>query len=288
VRRRGLSRRLRRVIVAVLIVVIVLAGAVGYAVAGLADGQARISSANKSLNTVISHQNTLNTTFHDLDSKFNGLSGDATNDPTQARALMDQFVASATSAGVSIDQDDVALVKARSNLYAKMWLTTFSRSNLDREAARVDHARKALADARAVAAGYVQDGHFLQSFIDSAADLVLLSTQAGSADVASARTTLATMQSDVAKALQLSAAPGLPPELHALMVDFQVLGTDFGKLLDAAGAGDETALATAEAAVGADATKLSSYDFNKIGSEINSYYQPLIDGFNAEMALATA
>jgi hypothetical protein len=288
VRRRGLSRGLRRAIVAVLIVVIVAAGVIGYAVAGVADGQARISTANKSLNTVVSHQNTLNTTFHDLDSKFNGLSGDATSDPAQARTLMDQFVASATAAGVSIDQDDASLVKARSNLYAKMWLTALSRSNLDREAARIDHARKALAAAKAVAGDYVQDGHFLQSFIDAAVDLELLSTQAGSADVASAEATLATMQADVAKALQLSTGPGLPPELHALMLDFKILGTDFGKLLAAAGAGDEAALATAEAAVGADASKLNSYDFNKIGAEINAFYQPMIDGFNAEMALATA
>jgi hypothetical protein len=37
-----------------------------------------------------------------------------------------------------------------------------------------------------------------------------------------------------------------------------------------------------------DANKISAYDFNKIGMEIDDFYKPLVDAFNAEMAKATA
>jgi hypothetical protein len=96
------------------------------------------------------------------------------------------------------------------------------------------------------------------------------------------------MKTHVDKALQLSTAPGLPKELHDLMVDFQSLVADFGKLLDAAAAGDLNSITAAEALVEKDANKISAYDFNKIGMEIDDFYKPLVDAFNAEMAKATA
>jgi hypothetical protein len=284
----GLSTGLRRTIVAVVAVVIVLIGIIGYAVAGFAYSSNRISGANKSLNTVISHQNSLNTTFKDIDTKFNGLSSGPTFDPKQARTLIDQFVANARSAGDQVDKDDASLVSARAILNEQQWLTVLSRGSLDKEAVRIDHARKALTNAKTVAGDYVLDGQFLQAFMDAAIDLDTLGTQSANADLPGAKATLTTMRTHVDKALQLSAAPGLPKELHDLMVDFQSLVTDFGKLLDAAAAGDLNAITSAEQSVEKDANKISAYDFNRIGTEINDFYRPLVDTFNAEMAKATA
>jgi len=266
----------------------VLIGIIGYAVAGFAFSSTRVSAANKSLNTVISHQNSLNTTFKDIDTKFNGLSNSSSFDPKQARTLIDQFVANARSAGDQVDKDDTSLVSARASLNEQQWLTVLSRGSLDKESARIDHARKALTSAKTVAGDYVLDGQFLQAFMDAAVDLDTLGTQSANADLTGAKATLTTMRTHVDKALQLSTAPGLPTELHDLMVDFQSLVTDFGKLLDAAAAGDLNAITAAEQAVEKDANKISAYDFKKIGTEIDAFYKPLVDAFNAEMAKATA
>ena len=283
-----MSKGLRTAIISIVIIVIVVIGIIGYAVTGFAYAQTRVGNADKTLNTVISHQNSLNTTFKEIDSKFNGLSSSPTFDPKQARTLVDQFVANATSAGTTIDQDNASLVTAKASLGEQQWLTTFARGNLDKESARIDHAGKALSSAKIVAADYVKDGQFLQAFLDAATDLDTLGAQSATADLTGAKTTLANMKTHVDKGLELSSAPGLPAELHALMTDFESLITDFGKLLDAAAAGNDAAVMSAETSVQADADKIGKYSFDTIGTEIDSFYKPLVDGFNAEMAKATA
>jgi hypothetical protein len=284
----GMSRGLRTTIIAAVVIVILVIGIIGYAVIGLAYAQTRVGNADKTLSTVISHQNTLNTTFKDIDTKFNGLSSSASSDPKQARTLVDQFVANATSAGTTVGQDDSSLVSARAGLGEQQWLTVVARGNLDREAGRIDHARRALSSAKIVASDYVLDGQFLLAFLDVATDINAFGAQSATADLAGAKATLTIMKTHVDAALQLSAGPGLPSELHALMTDFESLVTDFGKLLDAAAAGDDAAITSAGASVQADASKISTYKLDTISTEIDTFYKPLVDDFNAEMAKATA
>ena len=278
--------RFRGVVIATVLVVIVVIGIIGYAVAGFAYASEQAANADRTLNSVVSHQNSLNSTFKDIDTKFNSLNNGSTFDPQGALALMGQFVANATAAGATVEHDDASLVSARATLDDRPWLTVLSRGALDQEAERIDHARKALGDAKTVATGYVADGQFFEAFIKATADLDPLGAQ--SADLAGAAGTLATMKTDVDRALELSTAPGLPTELHDLMVDFQTLVTDFGNLVSAAVGGNNAATTAAEAKLAADANKISAYDFTKIGAEIDSYYKPLVDGFNSEMAQATA
>ena len=279
---------MRRTIIAVAIIAIVLIGIIGYALTGFAYAQTRIGNADRTLNTVISHQNNLNSTFKDIDTKFNALSSSSTFDPKAAHTLFDQFVANAKSAEAAIGQDDASLVAAKASLGEQQWLTVVSRGSLDKEAVRIDHARTGLSEARNIAADYVQDGQFFLSFLDSAADLETLSALSANADLGGARTTLSTLKTHVDKALQLSTAPGLPTELHALMVDFESLVTDFGKLLDAATSGDNAAITSAEMGVQTDADKISKYDFAKIGAAIGAFYKPMVEIFNAEMAKASS
>lgn len=274
--------------VAIVVVAALVIGVLGYGAAGFIYSAARISAADSTLNTVISHQNHLNTTFRSIDSQSATLKSGATFNIVQAQALIDQFVVSSQAAGKTIDDDDASLASVSGHLNDQRWLTTFSRGSLDRESSRIAHARKALTDARTVAADYVQDGHFWQALYTVLADLDKLSSQNSAGDVTGAKATVTAMKTDVDVALQRSDAPGLPPELHSLIVDFQTLVGDFGKLLDAVAASDDAGIASSEQAVQADAAKVGGYDFDKIGSEISAYYKPLVDGFNAEMAAATA
>jgi peptidoglycan hydrolase CwlO-like protein len=278
---------MRRTIVAVVVIAIVLVGIIGYAVVGFAYAAARVSNADKSLNTVVSHQNSLNSTFKDINTKFSGLNS-SNPDLKQTRTLYDQFVANAKSTGNTVDQDDSSLVSARASLREQSWLTILSRGTLDKESVRIDHARNALSSAKTLAADYVQAGQFFQSSIDVEIDLLMLGTQTANADLAGSRATLTTMKTHVDKALQLSVAPGLPTDLHDLMVDFQALITDFGKLLDAAAGGDAAAVNTAQQGVEKDATKIGGYNLDKIQTAMNDYYQPMIDTYNSELAKATA
>ena len=99
---------------------------------------------------------------------------------------------------------------------------------------------------------------------------------------------IATLKTHVDTATQLSTAAGLPTQMHALMVDFQTLTADFGKLIDAAIAGDEAGVTTYSDRLHADVTKLGTYNFDQMGTDVTAYYQPYIDTFNSEMSAATA
>ncbi len=273
--------------VAVLIAV-VLIGIIGYAVTGFAYASSRVASMDRTLNTVISHQNTLNTTFKNVDGDFSALSGTTSFNSVQARSVADKFVASATKAGTTVNQDDVSLTTASTSLNDRRWLTLFSQSLLDKEASRVTHARKALADARTIAGDYVLDGQFLQAFLDASSDLESLATETSNSDLTAASSTVVTMKADVDKALRLSNGPGLPPDLRSLMNDFETLVADFGKLIIAAHANDDSGVNRAAITIQSDADKISAYNYDKISADIDTYYQPLVADFNSQMAAATA
>jgi hypothetical protein len=279
---------MRSAIVAAVVAAIVLVGIIGYAVVGFAYTSTRIAGADRSLNTVISHQNNLNSTFKDIDKQFNGLSSSANFNPTQSRMVVDKFIANAKAAGTMADQDDASLVSARAGLEAQKWLTAFSRNGLERESARIDHARKALSNAKSIAVDYAKDGVFFQAFLDSLLDLDGTLTLSSNGDIAGAKAILPKLKTHVDSALQESTAPGLPSEIHSLMVDFETLVADFGTLLDAVAANDSPAIVTAGRAVEADGTKIGSYDFTKMGLDIDAYYKPRVDAFNSEMKKATS
>jgi hypothetical protein len=284
----GLTGRLRTTVVVVVLIVVVIIGIIGYAVTGFAYATTRVASADRTLNIVISHQNTLNTTFKTIDSEFGSLSGNTTFNSQQARTIADAFVASATKASTTVNQDDASLAAASASLDDKRWLTVFSQSLIDKEAGRVVHARKAVAAARTIAGDYVLDGQFLQAFLDATADLDTLAAQTSSSDLAGASSTVATMKTHVDKALRLSTAPGLPPDLHSLMNDFETLVADFGKLVTATQAKDDPGIASAATTIQADADKISGYNYDKISADIDTYFQPLVADFNSQMAAATA
>jgi hypothetical protein len=282
------SRRLRRTIIAIVIIVIVLVGIIGYAVTSLAYAQMRIGDANKALDTVISHQNNLNNTFADLNTKFNSLSSSTPVDPTQARTLFDQFVASEKAAGVTDGQDATSMATTETRLRERSWLTLVTATSLDNGAAKIDHAQKALAIGKTTAAGYVQAGQFFQTYFDVQIDGQMFNAQVATADLTAAATTLTTMKGHVDTGLTESSAPGLPAELHALMADLGTLVTDLGKLLNGVATNDLGAIVSANTSVQADAGKLATYHLDTIMSEIAAYYKPMFDAINSEMAKATA
>lgn len=276
----------KQIEIAVLGVLII--GVILYAGAGVVYASALSSSSERTLNMVVSHENSLNTSFSEIDSEVGALGGSGTFDPQQAVTLVDRAVTNSQVAASTIDRDDTSLASVQGQLDSSRWLTLVGRTTVDRESARVAHARNALAAARVIAADQVLDGHFWHALYTALGDLDTLNNQAGSGDFASAKATLAMMQTAVAQAVQQSTAPGLPPDLHSLMVDLQTFVADFGKQLDAQIAGDDASVAQYQSSLDSDRNKLSTYNVDKIGSDIDAFYRPLINRFNLEIAAATS
>jgi hypothetical protein len=276
----------RQIEIAVLGILII--GVIVYAGTGIVYASALSSSAERTLNTVVSHQNSLNTSFNEIDSEVSALGGSGTFNPQQAVGLVDRSVTSSQVAASTIKQDDSSLASVQGQLDSSRWLTLVGHTTVDREAVRVGHARNALAAARMIASDQVLDGRFWHALYTALGDLDTLNNQSGSGDYTSAKSTLGKMQTDVAQAVQESTAPGLPPDLHSLMVDLQTFVSDFGKQLDAQIAGDDAAVAQYQASLDADRSKLGTYNVDKIGSDIDAFYRPLRDRFNSEIASATS
>lgn len=276
-------QRTELAIIAVLIIVVI-----GYAGVALLLSAIRVAGAERTLNTVVSHEHVLNATFNDTNSQFTPLSSSSAFNPQQAIVLVDKSISNSELATKTINADDTSLSAAASQLDSMQWLTLVGRNSLDRETTRIGHARNALAAARTIAADDVQDGHFWHSLYTSLADLTTLNTQSGAGDFTAARSTLTTMKTDVDQAARLSTGPGLPAELHSLMADLQSFVVDYGKQLDAKLAGDDASVAAYQDTLAADLQKVGGYDIDKIGAEINTFYKPLIDKFNVEIAAATS
>lgn len=277
-------RRTEITVVGVLIVGVILYGA-----AGLILSATRVANAERTLNAVVSHQNTLNSTFSDINTQLSQLSSSSAFNPEQAIILVDRSVSNSEAATKTIEEDDASLASASSQLRSTRWLTLVGQGSLDREASRIQHARNALGAARTIAGDELQDGHFWHSLYAGLADMTKLLSESYANNLVDAKTTVGAMKTDIDSAARLSSAPGLPTALHDLMVDMQAFVSDFGKQLDARVAGDDPTAATYQDAINGDLQKISGgYDFDKIGADIAAFYKPLLERFNREIVAATS
>jgi hypothetical protein len=279
--RRGLSR-----MTAILVIVGILAGPpVLYGVVGYALAAIRIAGADSALSLAIAHGTDLKPTINSIDSGFGGVNS-ANLNARQAKALVDQFVATAQQEQTTTIDDISSLESSRASFGDQQWLTAMSRGRMDVESNRIGHALTALAAAKSITTDYMQDGQFLQAFFNAVINLDTLSTDAQNKDLKGALATVVTMKENVDLALQLSAAPGLPGEVHQLMVDFQVVAIDFGNVLNAAAAGDTNAANADLAKLRADTAKLQTFNGTAVSAKIDAFYKPMIDTFDSEMAKA--
>jgi hypothetical protein len=277
------------IIVAVIVLVVLVLAAIGYAAAGFAFATSRIDSSAKALNTVITNENAITVQFNStkdvaaLDTKSTGA------ELQTNKTAVAQVVTQSQAAQATITTDQASLVSAQNSLSDNSWLTTFSRSRLDKMSGKVGHWRNALVSAKTITGDLVQLGTFLQSYDDVLLDLDNVVTKGNSSDFTGMASALVSLKTDVGKAISLADAPGLPPDMKAFLVDLQALATDTSKLLnDAAnGASDSTVQADVNQ-VDADGGKADAHDIVKINTAILAFYTPLIDAYNAEVAKANA
>jgi len=283
------ARKTRNTRIIAAIVIVALVAVFGYAAAGFAFATSRLDSARNTYNGVVADQNAITETVNLFNTKFTTTNTAATASDLKAdRALLDEVVSKSKAAETTSAADDALLASAQASLTDSSWLTVFNRSNLDHYSSKIGHERKALGDSKTLTGDYVLLATFYQSFFDALIDFDTVGNKIQASDFQGALAGVSTLQTDLGKALQASNAPGLPPEVHQFIVDFQTFTADEGKLLAAVNASDVSAGQSLSPKVTADVTKLDSYDFTKIGSEIASYYTPLIDDYNSEISKANS
>ena len=277
-------RSLGPIIAAAVIALVLIGSIVGYVVIGLAYAQSRLDSEGTAYKAVVDHLNTLTDTVNSLKTVDTTSAASSTAASLQqGRTVVDKVVSSSQTAQSQISTDDASLASADASLKQNQWLTPLSRSRLDHASARIAHLRAALAAAKSITADYVQIGTFFQSFFDTLVDLDTLGTKSQATDLTGSAAADASLKTDVAKAIQLDKAPGLPAEMDSVLVQIQSLATDFAALVNAVGRSDSAGAQSAVAAVEADSTKLQAADFTGIGNQIDSFFQPLIDRYNSEV-----
>jgi len=271
-----------------LVISALMCGIIGYAGLGLAFAGTRIAAAEDTVNTVVSHQNTLNATFRSINTQLTALGTHSSFDAPQAIALVETSVANAELASRTVSRDDVSLRAADRGLHEHPWLTVVSNAAVDRATNRIRHARQALAIARSLSADQTQDGRFWQALYGGLGDLGELNRQKEAGDLPGARQALTKMDSDVDQAAGLVDSPGLPPELAALTTDLHKLVGDYERQLDAEAVEHYDAAAAISVDVSADMSRIAGFDVDGIGSKIDAFFGPRIDRYNQEIAAATS
>jgi hypothetical protein len=285
------QRNFAPLIAGLIVVVVIIAAVGGYVVAGVAFAQTKLNNAHSAYNKVVDHQNSLTETVNNAKEQLTGsdVSGSSTATSIQGfKTTIAGLVAKSQEAQSQIATDDASLASADAGLKENQWLTVLSRSQLDKESAKIGHERKALAAAKVLTADYVEIGNFYEAFADVFIDFDALATKAQGHDVSGAAAASDKLKTDTTKAISLDKAPGLPAEVDTLLHNVQNIGTDFTSLINAAAQGNDAGVTAAENALQADVAKVEAFDATKADSEINAYYQPLIDSYNSEVDKANA
>jgi hypothetical protein len=284
-------RNLRMIVAILVIVGVVAAALIGYGVVGYAYAASRISNADSALNSVIDHENAISKATDDAMTALSGVNVTSTTTVAElqkARTSADTLVTSSQNALPTVAADDASLVSAGDKLNEQQWLMVISRDRVNKESDRLTHARKAVADQKAIMTDYAQLGQFFQAFLDENVDLLTIGDKANANDLTGAVAASTQLKTDAAKALPLAGAAGLPAEVHQYQVDLEALATDFVTFLNAAQAGDNSTAVSLSSKIKAEATAVDSHDWSKIGGQIQDFYKPLIDDYNSEGHLATA
>jgi flagellar basal body-associated protein FliL len=282
------ARRGRGPLVAIVLVVllVILAGG-GYAVGGFVYANGKVNSATDAYNKVVDHENALTDLFNKLDAQFRTNKKNESSDAVkQDKTLNLQLASSSKTAQPTVESDDQTLANAASSLNENSWLTALSKSSLDKSATRIGHARAALAVAKTILADSILYGTFYASVDDALIDLDTLDTAASAGDLNALDSTVQTLKTDLAKAIQEDSAPGVASQMDPFLKDLQKTANDFSALVAAVRAGNTNGVNAAVAALDADTTKLNGYDFTAMGTSEEAYYQALITKYNSEIDAA--
>jgi len=282
-----LSRNAWLGISAGIVVAALLLGVIAYAIAGYVVSQNEISNGSNAINALSSHRTSINSSFDNIAQRIISLDPQGSGAAGKTTATL--VVSGSQSMATAVAGSPQSLRTAQVKLNDLAWLTAFSRGSLQDESARLDHARKAVADVKTAADDYALLGGFLQSYFQVFSDLDNLNTANKNNDAAGFFNAFSALRTDLANSIQLAAAvPGLPTQFRDWLSALQAEANDVRQRELAAAAGDQAAVAAAQKAIDADSAKIDAVDFSGTTAAIHSYYQRIRDDFNSQMDEATA
>lgn len=283
------SRTQRPLLIGLGAVALVILLVVAYVAIGFIDAEAKLTKAQSTYNTVIHHQNSVIDTDKGLVSKLptsETTTGTTAATIQQEKDTIDRIISQAKGAQPQIASDRNALSDADAQLKSDQWLTALSRSRLDKQSKKDGYLLAALADSKQIADDYVAVGPFLDAFLDVTVDVEELGTKAAAKDFSGLAAANEKLKPDLAKAIQADKAPGLPPEVDTFLHLIQAFSTDMTNVINASGRGDSAAVDAASASLQSDSTKLQNFDYPTMSGKIESFYQSLIDTYNADIEKA--
>jgi hypothetical protein len=272
------SRASLLAIVAVIVMVLLLAVlAGGYAVLGNAYASSRSKDADGAIASI--HKVDFTTALFQISGGFN-----VYIEAKSYQASVKQFVASIDSDATGIAGDAAKAKAAQSRLNDSPWLTLLSRSTLDRATARLGHAQKALDGSATIASDMAEDGRFFEAYAASLVDLENYAAAVKADDGMAEAATIGQTKSDLAIALTVVDAPGLPSGVREFITSIQTVAADIAKAINSA---DQKTYDAAVKQIEADETALVAIDTSGFDAAIQSFYQPLIATYAQELQRAS-
>jgi hypothetical protein len=281
----GTARGFGLAIAAGIIALVVVIGIVSYGIGGYVAASDRVSSATDAINAVDTHRPSINSSFDDIQ---NMLASPKLVSPSAARSMATEMVSRSQILASTVAGYGPSLRDAQLKLNDLSWLTAFSRGRLLDESARIDHARKAVADIKNAAEDYRVLGGFFMSYFQVFVDLDNLDAASKNNDSAGYAATLLILQGDVATALQLATPSYLSTAHREQLTAIQAEIDDLKKEQLAYAKGDQAGAAAARRAIDADIQRANAVDFSSNVVAILSHYQHYRDDFNLELDKATA
>jgi len=272
-------------IAAALLLLIVLAG--GYALAGSSVASSRVSNAETALDSALSHEIDFAQSISTVTGGFGSITS-TTFDSKQFQTSATQFAQSTQNQAADIESESAQLDAAAAKLRDMQWLTLFNRGSLDHAFARIAHAKSALAAGKTVVADFVVDGQFFQAFATALVDVTNFAAATNANNNTAAISIVVLLKSDVEKALPLSAAPGLPAEVHQYLVTFDAVATDLQVGFNAALAGNKAAFDAATTKLNTDGAALDAIVMSNVDTEVKAFYQPNVSTYRQELQLASS
>ncbi len=272
------SRQLWTILTAVAVVALLLVLGAAYGIAGYVTAGNKLTTASGALDTATSHR----AAFDNAPSTFDIERSDAKAFQSDAAAWVQTWA----TQSATIASDDATLTAAGGKLREQQWLTVIRKGSLESASGRIDHAHRAMDAAKTIAIDRQAEGKFLVAYANFLNDIDTFITKDQGGDALGALATASQLPADADKAVSLSGDPQFPSELGAYMRSVATLAKDLVDYLNAVTKGDTATASSLQAKTNDDINAEKLIDISQVPTKVDQFYQPYIDAYHKELALA--
>jgi hypothetical protein len=216
---------------------------------------AQISGARQSLVTAGSHQAKVDDVFTQFFSPKS-----YTGDPATFKAQFDKQAKSVNDGLNLVKSDEAALQSASRWLSILQWVTPSKRSAITTQLDRLNNALVGVTQADQAMTAAVNEANVLQPYTDALIDYTKIAAAIAKRDMEAATAPYPDAQQKIQRAMSLSHAAGLPPQIARQVSSFNDVLTNTQTLVQAIQAKDSAGMKKASDAINAALKAMSSLD----------------------------